>query len=77
MDKKLGKINMKYLPINQTVLTIDHKYYQSCHSSNNRKNEFVKIYTIGGYSPNYYYRIILKGIFSKYLHNDIFIYWTK
>jgi hypothetical protein len=68
---------MKYLPIKQSVLTIDYKYYRSCHASNNRKYEFVKIYTIGGYSPNYYYRIILRGMFSKYMNDDVFIFWKK
>jgi hypothetical protein len=71
MDKKLGKINMKYLTINQTHLKADDKYSYMHYSCNNFKCRFNKYYAVGHYNE-----LFFTLIFIKYMNYDVKIIWN-
>ena len=60
---------MKYLPLKQSHLKANGKYYYLDHIANCRKYEFIKDVQFNFY-PN-----MLPPLFIKYLHNDITIHW--
>jgi hypothetical protein len=70
MDR-LVQINMKYLPINQTIMNRDSRYSFFHFTMNNRKFSLVKYYAIG----ICYNESIFICLFSKYFNDDVTINW--
>ena len=70
MDR-LVQINMKYLPINQTIMNDDHKYSFFHFSMNNRKFSLVKYYAV----DLCYNEHIFILLFNKYFNDDVTINW--
>ena len=60
---------MKYLKLNKSHLKSDERFLYDRHTANNLKYEFNK-------TTDFSYHYLTK-LFTKYLHNDIFIDWYK
>ena len=76
----MDKINVKYLPINQSHLKADYKYSFDRFAANYLKYEFTKVSEFE--YPNRLNQIeigeaLLIRLFKKYMNNDIWIDWYK